>query len=260
MLGMILWKDTQAGIGEKSVELRERRVLGCRFLCAEIRRTEKQAALRRRLRKAGKLLYRAGVREVVFPEGVEREPVESQGIVPVSTLPLRRMLAAEWVSALLAERGVSSAGAKVAVTAERLTGEITRTVTELALRHRYVLLDLHQGGEALCRHLRREYGVAVQLSPTEEQLAEADARVLFSPCPKQQEERGGAVLRIYSEEEALPDLALPPETGEQLPQGLDRGELLAALYGAGALRPGNFTLVRKSRKEGSFPPDSEDRP
>lgn len=260
MLGMILWKDIQAGRGEKSVELRERRILGCRFLCVEIRRTEKQTALRRRLRKAGKLLHQAGVREAVFPEGVERELVESQGIAPVSTLPLRRMLAAEWVSALLAEEGVSPAGARVAVTAERLTGEITRTVTELALRHRYVLLDLDQGGEALCRHLRREYGVAVQLSPTEEQLAEADARVLFSPCPKQQKEGAGAVLRIYSEAEALPALALPPEAEEQLPQGLNRGELLAALYGAGALRPGDFTLVRKSGKGGGLSSDSGDRP
>lgn len=260
MLGMILWREGQTERGEKSVEIRERRVLNCRFLCAEIRKTEKQTALRRRLRKAGKLLHRAGVREAVFLEGIAQELMEDQGLVPISTLPLRRMLAADWVSALLTEQGILPSGARVAVAADRLTGEITRTVTELALRHRYVLLELEQGGETLCRHLRREYGVAVQRSPTSEQLAEADALVLFAPCSKWRGGRSGVTLRLYSEEESLPSLALPPEKEEQLPIGLVRGQLLAALYGAGALRPGDFTLVKGHRAGAGFPLDSGDRP
>ena len=44
----------------------------------------------------------------------------------------------------------------MAVCAAQMTGELVRTVTELALRHRYVLLDLPYGGEDHCRQLRKE--------------------------------------------------------------------------------------------------------
>lgn len=62
-------------------------------------------------------------------------------------------------------------GARVLVTANALSGEVVRTVTELALRHRYLLLTVPFGGEELCRRLRREYGVSVLLNPTAEQMA-----------------------------------------------------------------------------------------
>lgn len=241
------------------MECRERLVCRCRFLCVEIERTEKSSAavLRRRLRRAGKILHRAGVREVVLPEGVEREAVEALGLSPVSTLPLRRMLAADWASALLAQRGVSPAGAKVAVAADTMSGEVVRTVTELALRHRYVLLELERGGENLCRHLRREYGIALQLSPTGDQLAEADVIVLFAPCPKW---RGGtrqAVLRLDQETDALPPLALPPEIEGELPPGVVREQLIAALWRAGSLRPGQIALARGGQTAPLFPAGGE---
>ena len=54
-------------------------------------------------------------------------------------------------------------------------------MTELVLRHRYVLLDLPYGGGDLCRQLRREYGVSLLLGPSQEQLEGAEAAVLFDP-------------------------------------------------------------------------------
>lgn len=72
-------------------------------------------------------------------------------------------------------------GARVLVTANALSGEVVRTVTELALRHRYLLLTVPFGGEELCRRLRREYGVSVLLNPTAEQMAEAAVQIAFDP-------------------------------------------------------------------------------
>lgn len=74
----------------------------------------------------------------------------------------------------------------------QLTGELVRTVTELSLRNRYVLLDLPYGGEELCRQLRREYGVTLLLSPAKEQLEGADVLLLFDRREDLKPRRGGS--------------------------------------------------------------------
>jgi hypothetical protein len=91
----------------------------------------------------------------------------------------------------------------VAVSADRLTGEIVRTVTELVLRHRYVLLDLPGGGEELCRQLRREYGVTLLLAPSAEQVRDAEIRVAFD---RREWDRDLLCLRLYDESQPLPQL------------------------------------------------------
>ena len=54
---------------------------------------------------------------------------------------------------------------------------------------------------------------------------------------------GGAVLPLYEGASTpLPPLLLPPAMEERLPVGADRGQLLAALREAGALRPGQITV------------------
>ena len=130
----------------------------------------------------------------------------------------------------------------MAVCAAQLTGEVVRTVTELCLRHRYVLLDLPYGGEELCRQLRREYGVSLLLGPSKEQLEGAEALVLFDPRTDLVR-KDPAVLTLYDETQALPPISLPPAAEEALPQGADRGQLLAALREAGVLRPGQVTVA-----------------
>ena len=123
----------------------------------------------------------------------------------------------------------------------QLTGELVRTVTELSLRNRYVLLDLPYGGEELCRQLRREYGVTLLLSPAKEQLEGADVLLLFDR--REDLKPGGVVLPLYEGAQTpLPPLLLPPAMEERLPAGADRGQLLAALREAGALRPGQITV------------------
>ncbi len=244
MVGMILWKVPQEGKRQRRAALSERTVLHMRFACAEIVRTPKtpEALLRRRVQAAAKRLRKLGVTRVVLPEEFPfRETLEKQGLRPVSTLTLRRALAADWVRSAMAARGLTGGSAKVAVSGRQLTGEMVRTVTELALRNRYILLDLSSGGEELAGQLRREYGVSLLLGPAQEQLEGVDVLVLFEP----REDLKGAnpvTLRLYGDEETLPPLVLPPALEEQIPAGCGRGQLLAALREAGALRPGQITV------------------
>ena len=251
MVGLLLWKEERREKRERAVQVGERSILHMRFRCGEILRTGRtpEAVLRRRTVSALKRLRKAGVDRLVLPEDFPfEELLERFDLQAASAASLRQALAADWVRWHLAEQGVSAASAPVAVSADRLSGEVVRTVTELALRHRYVLLDLPQGGEELCRRLRREYGISILLGPSEEQLAEAGALVLFAPRP---DCRAPAALRVYDERVPLPRLTLPPVLEEKLPAGTRREPLLAVLREAGVLRAGQITMERSnSAKKG----------
>ena len=241
MMGMLLWKSPEAGKREKRMALTERSVLHMRFACVEVVRGPKtpSAVLRRRVASAAKKLHRAGVTRAVLPPDFPfSAELEKYGVRPVSTLPLRRALAAETVGWRLERLGLT-AGARVAVVGEQLTGELVRTVTELCLRCRYVLLDLPYGGEELSRQLRREYGVSLLLGPAREQLEGADALVLFDA---RTDLKNPAALALYDESQPLPPVSLPPAMEEALPPGADRGQMLAALREAGVLRPGQIAV------------------
>ena len=240
MVGMLLWKSP--GKRERGVQPRERSILHTRFLCTEIVRGPRtpEAVLRRRVMAAVKRLRKHGVAQVVLPEDFPYgELLAKAGLRPVSTLPLRRAIAADWVRWSLREREIPPAGARVGVCAAALTGDVVRTVTELALRHRYVLLDLPYGGEELARQLRREYGVSLLLTPSQEQLDGAEALALFDP---RTDCAGPGRLRLYDEAAPLPPLSLPPALEEKLPEGVQRGQLLAALREAGSLQPGQLSV------------------
>ena len=162
-----------------------------------------------------------------------------RGFLPVEVLPLYRSLAGEWLRAALAAKELSGA-ATVAVCGDRLTGELVRTVTELCLRYRYVLLDIPDGGEELARQLRREFGVSLILRPAAGQIAAADGVLLFTPRP---ELRGGVVLALYDGTEVPKDVTLTlPALEDRLPVGCCREQLLAALCGAGVLRAAQIEM------------------
>ena len=155
MIGLLLWKLPEKR--GRSLRVGERSILHMRFTCAEITRGPKtpEAVLRRRVSAAGKRLRKLGITRAVLPEDfVYQELLERQGIRAVSTVTLRRALAADWARAVMETGALSPGNAKVAVAGSQLTGELVRTVTELSLRNRYVLLDLPYGGEELCRQLR----------------------------------------------------------------------------------------------------------
>lgn len=243
MIGILLWKESRTGMGQ--IGFAERGILHTRFFSAEIARSRRtpEPVLRWRVALAAKRMRKRGVVRAVLPKGFAYAALlEKYGVRPVSTAALRRRLAADWLRAALAERGIAAGGAKVAVAAEQMTGELVRTVTELALRHRYLLLDVPYGGEELCRQLRREYGVSLLLGPDKGQLEGADALILFGPRADLRR-RNAVVLPLYDEAAALPALSLPPALEEQLPEAADRGQLLAALMEAGTIRQGQVSVA-----------------
>ena len=100
MIGMLIWD--RAGHGLRPVRMKEISVLHVRFLCGEVTALERTAAVARshRLRTAGRRLLRQGVERVVLPEGSAAD-VLPKGLRPVSTLALRRAIAADWAGELL---------------------------------------------------------------------------------------------------------------------------------------------------------------
>lgn len=230
MTALLTWTPPERGAHQRGVRIQERTVLGIRTLEAEILRGPRtpEAVLRRRVAGAAKKLWKRGCRQAVLPEDFPYSDQLGQ-LRPVSALPLRQALAADWVRWALIRQGTAAAGARVAVCADHLTGEVVRTVTELSLRHRYVLLDLPYGGEELCRQLRREYGVSVVLRPSQEQMAAADAAALFAPRAA----AGRMALAVYQEDQPLPPISLPPALESQMPAGANREQVLALLRESG---------------------------
>lgn len=231
MYGMIQWTQEN----KRGAALERVTVLQEPFWCAKVLRRPHtpEQLMRRRVRSAGKRLRKQGVTRVVLPAGFPYgEELARQGVTAVSTLNLRQEIAARWVRAELEKRGQSVSLAQVAVTAERLSAEVVRTVTELSMRHRYLLLSVPRGGEELGRRLRREYGVSLRLNPTQEELAGAAAVAAFAPV----ELEHPLLLRLYEETQPLPKLTLPPNQEAELPEGMDRGQLIAALRRAGAVK------------------------
>ena len=246
MVGMMLWEPS--GHWTRPVTLKEVSVLHIRFLCARMAQDRRRNPLteRRRLRTAGKKLLRQRVEQVVLPAGASAEALP-EGLRPVETLPLRRAIAADWCGALLRLRGENPAAARVLVTANALSGEVVRTVTELALRHRYLLMEVPYGGEELCRRLRREYGVSLLLHPGAGETA--DIQLAFDVA----ERRGESFLPLYDETFPMPHLTLPPEIDARLPEQANRGQLLSVLWETGVLRPGQVSVQLKSAADPAEP-------
>ena len=237
MIGFVTWSPTR-----QAVRAGETTVLRMRFYGTPILRGPKTAklVLRRRAAAAAERLQKLGITRAVFPVDFPHlELFEKRGVLPVETGPLYRALAAEWLRCALEEKGMAQAGAMAAVCGDRLSGELVRTVTELCLRYRYVLLDVPGGAEELARQLRREFGVSLLLNPGEERLAAADAALLFAP---RAERKNPVVLPLYDGAVRLPVELTVPVLEDQLPAGCQKDQLLAALLGAGLLRPAQIIL------------------
>ena len=245
MFGMWIWTSPERGKQQRAVAAAERMVLHTRFFCVYVLRSPRTpaAVLRRRAAAAARKLQKAGIRRAVLPEEFPYGALLARrGVSPVDTLALQRELAVEQVRRGLEDRGLPTG--RVAVSADAMSAELVRTVTELALRSRYVLLDVPYGGTELAGRLRREYGVALQLAPDRTQLSDAEALVLFAPRTDLRLDNPVVVEAYQGAKTALPPLLLPPALEEQLPEGCCRSQLLAALRESGALRPGQISLGR----------------
>lgn len=193
---------------------------------------------RRRLSAAAKQLRRCGVTRAVFPENFAHAELFARwGVHPTDVLPMYRDLAPELVCLAMDRRGLSASETVIAVAGDRLSAELTKAVTSLCLRNRYVLLDVPAGGEELGRSLRRSLGVPLVVTSSRERLEQADVLVLFAERPALSL-GNPVVLPLYDGAELppLPRLELPAGLMEQIPSGCDRTQMLAALWETGALR------------------------
>lgn len=243
MIGLLIWKSPEKGKRQKRITSEVCSVLQMRVLRVEILRGEKtpEAVLRRRVTAAARAFRRAGVTEIVPPAEFAYLPqLEKEGVRAVSWLPLARALAGRLVRREVERLEMPPASVRVAVCGEALTGELVRTVRELALLYRYVLLEVPAGGEELGLQLRREYGVSLLVNPGSAQVESAEVTALFSP---REGDGQGTVLPLYEGADMrLPALRLPQVLEEQLPIGADRTALLAALHRCGAIRAEQLQL------------------
>ena len=245
MMGLIVWQQPGAGKRLRTVTAQETAILRVPFLQVEVVRgpRTRPGTLERRMIRAAQKLRQAGVRYTVLPADYPPSQwPQRHGVGVVSTLSLRRSLAVELVRRITAERGLPPGSVRIAVTAGQMTGELVKTVTELTLGYRYVMLDVPYGGEELCRRLRREYGVSLLLQPSREQLEEAQVLVSFDRRTDLTGNNEAVVALYEGAESAFPPLMVPPSVETQLPAGADRLQLLAALREAGALAPGQISL------------------
>ncbi len=238
MVGYVRWEEKR-----KKLNLR-RCPLGDGEVCLLEGGGRLNRRVQRRVRQAAQAMADAGVRYAAAP------PEWAALLLPLrlpAPVALRRAIAADWCGALLRLRGENPAAARVLVTANALSGEVVRTVTELALRHRYLLLEVPYGGEELCRRLRREYGVSLLLHPGAGETA--DIHLAFDVA----ERRGESFLPLYDETFPMPRLTLPPEIEARLPEQANRGQLLSVLWETGVLRPGQVSVQLKSAADPAEP-------
>ena len=171
MYGYIEWTEDK-----RRVTVSEREILRLRFCCVSIPGGQRVPAflLRRRCVAAARILHREGVTRGVFPVDFSwLEEFEQYDIRPVEPLILYRAMAAELVQHRLERRGESGRGVTIAVCARRLTEEVRRTVTELCIRNRYVMLYSPERDDVFCRRLRREYGIPLVQTEDPGQLEKA---------------------------------------------------------------------------------------
>lgn len=219
----------------RTTQLARRNVLGGTFLALQLGRGGVLGSLR--AARAARQMHSQGVRRAVFPVDFPYTSVFlHHGVLPMDTLPLRRMLCADFVRRRMEQLHLPPTEAVAAVCGEHLTCEMAETVKSLARSCRYVMLSASSGAEALAASLRREYGAALIIRPTSDQLECADILVLFSPRSELSGENRIFCALYPGGEFTRGRLPLDPGSGQTLPSNCDREQLAAALYAMGLRR------------------------
>ena len=222
----------------KTWSVAEKNLLGLRFLQVTLPGGRKLLG-KWYAARAARAMEKLRIRQAVFPcDFPWQDLFIRRGVLPVDTLPFHRRMAPQVVKKAMADRGLSPGSSTVAVVGERMTGELEKILTELALQMRYLTLSVPYGGEDFCQSLRREYGVSVLQSPGREQLAQAQALLLFAPWEGPAE--NPVVLHLYDGERVTAHngvtYGLPPKLEGELEENCCQEQVLAALLAAGILQ------------------------
>lgn len=199
--------------------------------------------LRRRLRRAERMLARMGVGRVVLGSDFPyRDRLTLLGAV--DTLPLRRGCADVLALGALAAEGVPVHRGRVALSAPRLCGELEGAAERLRLKVRGLLIDA-PGGEDYARYLQAKFGL-----PVVPAAAGADVTAAFGPGGG----RWGRSVELY-EGGTLNGLTLAAE-GLSLPEDCAE-QVLALLWERGEVRREELAVVQAETEKGGL---SEERP
>lgn len=175
--------------------------------------------LRRRLRRAERMLARAGAGRVIL-DGDFPYRDRLTLLRPVDPLPFWRGCADVLALGALELEGVAPDRGRVALSAPRLCPELERTARRLCPRVRGLLIDA-PGGEDYARYLQAKFGL-----PVTPPAAGADMTVAFGP----EGGRWGRRVELY-EGGTLNGLELRAE-GVDLPEEC-AGQVLALLWERG---------------------------
>ncbi len=190
----------------------------------------------RHVKRAGKLLWKQGIRRVVTPGEFAHWPLLRQlGLEPVETVGLCQAMASKLALAALRTGGLHAAQATVTLRGERVTRALRLAALELCPVVRNVVIAAPGGGEALRAELRREFGI-----PAMEEGRDRPPDVALHFAPARGE--GGTVFRLYGPSPDLAGFTIAP-IHRSIPTGCDRLALLSALWETDRLGCGGLEVI-----------------
>ena len=116
----------------------------------------------RRLRKAGKALYRGGALRTLVPDGFSHwDLMGACGLTPVDPGPFLRSQSVPLALEALERQGEAPDRAVVALRGLRADREMARAAAALCPRVRHLIISAPRGGQELARWLRWEFGIPI---------------------------------------------------------------------------------------------------
>lgn len=188
------------------------------------------ALLRLLLRREGRVLRQAGIREGAWAPDLP--PWAQMALHPVDIAPLRRAVLPSLLACAFRQKQIAPRTASVRLTAPGTSLPVYWAAQLLTERVRCLHLATGCGQQALEDWLLQRYGLACGGAPPALEVSFAPdapptALLLGESCPAQ---------RV--------DYILPPSLRDTIPPSLEGERLLAALHRRERLRPGELMVAR----------------
>jgi len=197
-------------------------------------------------RESARALLERGVDKVAFA-GAEAGDSRMPSLREMDSVYLHTVLAGD-VGAYVAERSGTTAACFF-----RTIGQIEeQAILRLATAFRYLMISIQRDSEAICRSLRRRYGLPVVEGPTPSQVRNADFALLFHP-PERDMMLSERCLTFRPGEDAghptpggMPitglSLDVPPDVAGELPAGFQAEPILSEAAFRGWIDPNQIKI------------------
>lgn len=218
MLGRIVFSQ------DRKVALHREMLNGLPFECVSL---SARNPTRRQIRKAARLLSRAGVRRVIAPSELPCWPeLERCGIIPVDPVPFLQALAVPLALAALSQIGVSPLHATAVLAGNRTSKAFCDAAISLCPLIQRLVILAPSGGDLLADYLRREYGL-----PLLKQCPSPHLALLFS---EPETEFDAPALRLYTPTPDILGISIKPQK-HFADEDLEDLPFLAVLWETGRL-------------------------